>query len=95
MYHSPMLAVKFLLIRLDSNFLLTYVDFDFMSFHEIRFVSKLFDYNLNFLQDTSIKMTNHWCVPNPGFICDVGSYQTILPLEMDSILTCGKFGTKN
>jgi hypothetical protein len=85
---------KVFINKLDSNFLLTYVDFDFMSLHEIRFISKLFDYNLNLLQDTSIKMTNHWCVPNPGFICDVGSYQTILPLKMDSIQLIGNLGRK-
>ena len=85
---------KVFINKIDSNFLLTYVDFDFMSFHEIRFVSKLFDYNLNILQDTSIKMTNQWCIPNPGFICDVGSYQTILPIEIDSILLVGNLGRK-
>ena len=85
---------KVFINKIDSNFLLTYVDFDFMSFHEIRFVSKLFDYNLNILQDTSIEMTNQWCIPNPGFICDVGSYQTILPIEIDSILLVGNLGRK-
>ncbi len=81
--------------QLDSNFLLTFVDFDFEGQHEIRYVSRLFNYELEILQDTSMKMTNRWCKPTPFGSCTIGSFQTLFKADLNKNYIVGNMGFQN
>ncbi len=80
--------------EIGDNYLLNYIDFKYNGQKEIRYVSRLFDNELNLVEDTAILMSNLWCEPDPTGLCDVGSNQFFFMSNNSQNTIIGTMGHK-